>query len=86
MPARKVGQVSSLLTSADNHAAAALSAYDSMNYAGAALHAKLAYNDVLSAAAQINVKVEPQSWQADYKAKGKSDKFVDTVDYQRSKP
>jgi hypothetical protein len=82
----KAGQVSSLLTSADNHAAAALSAYDSMNYAGAALHAKLAYNDVLSAAAQINVKVEPQSWQADYKAKGKSDKFVDTVDYQRSKP
>lgn len=82
----KAGQVSSLLTSADNHAALALSAYDSMDYAGAALYAKLAYEDVLSAAAQINIKVEPPSWQADYKAKGKSDKFVDTVDYQRSKP
>jgi hypothetical protein len=41
---------------------------------------------VLSAAAQINIQVEPPSWQADYKAKGASDKFVDTVDYQRSKP
>ena len=82
----KAGQVSSLLTSADNHAALALSAYDSMDYAGATLYAKLAYEDVLSAAAQINIKVEPPSWQADYKAKGKSDKFVDTVDYQRSKP
>ena len=82
----RAGQVSSLLTSADNHAALALSAYDSMDYAGAALHAKLAYEDVLSAAAQINIQVEPPSWQADYKAKGASDKFVDTVDYQRSKP
>ena len=46
----------------------------------------MAYEDVLAAAAQINVKVEPQSWQADYKAKGQSGKFVDSVDYQRSKP
>ena len=45
----------------------------------------MAYEDVL-AAAQINVKVEPQSCQADYKAKGQSGKFVDSVDYQRSKP
>jgi len=82
----KAGQVGNLLTSADNHAAMALSAYDSMDYAGAAMHAKLAYSDVLTAAAQINVKVEPQSWQADYKAKGQSGKFVDSVDYQRSKP
>ena len=57
-----------------------------MDYAGAAMHAQLAYGDVLSAAAQIKVQVEPQSWQADYKAKGASDKFVDSVDYQRSKP
>ena len=82
----KAGQVGSILTSADNHAAIALSAYDSMDYASAAMHAKLAYKDVLAAAAQIMVKVEPQSWQADYKAKGQSGKFVDSVDYQRSKP
>ena len=82
----KAGKAGSLLTSADNHAAMALAAYDTMDYAGAAAQAKLAYNDVLSAAAQINVMVEPQSWQADYKAKGESTKFVDGVDYQRSKP
>lgn len=82
----KAAQAGSLLTSADNHAAQALTAYAAMDYAGAAMHAKLAYLDVLAAAAQINVKVEPQSWQADYKAKGESSKFVDSVDYQRSKP
>jgi hypothetical protein len=38
------------------------------------------------AADEINVKVEPQAWQADYKAKAVSDKFVDPVDYQRNKP
>jgi hypothetical protein len=82
----KAGQASSLLTSADNHAAMAVAAYANMDYAGAAFHAKAAYSDVLAAAAQIKVKVEPQSWQADYKAKGQSGKFVDSVDYQRSKP
>jgi glucosamine 6-phosphate synthetase-like amidotransferase/phosphosugar isomerase protein len=80
------GQVSDLLTSADNHAAMSLADYDAMNYAGAASHAKMAYDDVMAAAASINVQVEPESWQADYKAKGASDKFVDSVDYQRSKP
>ena len=68
------------------HAAAALASYDAMDYADAVMHAKLPYKDVLAAAAQINVQVEPQSWQADYKAKGESSKFVDSVDYQRSKP
>lgn len=82
----KAGKASSLLTSADGHAAAALAAYDTMDYAGAASEAKLAYEDVLAAAAQIQVQVEPQSWQADYKAKGKSGKFVDSADYQRNKP
>jgi hypothetical protein len=82
----KAGQAGSLLTSADAHAAQALAAYDNMDYAGAAMHAKLAYEDVLSAAAQIGVQVEPQSWQADYKAKGESGRFVDSVDYQRNKP
>ena len=82
----RAGRASSLLTTADNHAALALAAYAGMDYAGAALHASLAYGDVLAAAAQINVPVEPQSWQADYKAKGASGMFVDSVDYQRSKP
>jgi len=82
----KAGQASSFLTSADNHSAMALAAYDAMDYAGAVFHAKAAYNDVLAAATQIKVQIEPQSWQADYKAKGQSGKFVDSVDYQRSKP
>ncbi len=40
----------------------------------------------MEAAAAINVQVEPQALQADYKAMGRSDKFVDRVDYQRNKP
>jgi hypothetical protein len=75
-----------LLESADSHAALALTSYDSMAYADAVMYAKAAYGDVLAAADEINVEVEPQAWQADYKAKAVSDKFVDTVDYQRNKP
>jgi hypothetical protein len=82
----RAANVASLLTSADAEAAAALSAYDAMDYPGATLRAKQAYASVLTAAAQINVPVEPQSWQADYKAKGHSSKFVDGVDYPRNKP
>jgi len=82
----RAGKVSGLLVSADGHAAMALAAYDSMDYSGAVMHAKMAYGDVLAAADEINVKVEPQAWQADYKAKAVSDKFVDPVDYQRNKP
>jgi hypothetical protein len=82
----RASEVSALLLSADAHAAAALADYDLMLYESASAHAKAAYDDVLTAAERINVHVEPQAWQADYKAKGKSDKFVDQVDYQRSKP
>jgi acetyl-CoA C-acetyltransferase len=32
------------------------------------------------------VQVEPQNYTADYKAKGRSPMFVDTVDYHRSRP
>jgi hypothetical protein len=42
--------------------------------------------DAEAAAALAGVKVEPQAWQADYKAKGRSTKFVDSVNYQRMKP
>jgi len=71
---------------ADGQAAGALSAYAAMNYGTAAMRAKLAYLAVMTAAAQANVQVEPQSSTADYKAKGRSPKFVDTVSYQRMAP
>jgi hypothetical protein len=73
----KAGQVSALLLTADAAAADAIAAFDAMDYAAAAAHAQEAYRLVLEAAAAIKVKVEPQAWQADYKAKGRSDKFVD---------
>jgi hypothetical protein len=82
----RAGQAGAILTSADADAAAALAAYAAMNYAGAATRAKSAYAKVLQAAGSINVMVEPQAWAADYKAKGSSPKFVDTVNYQRMKP
>ena len=82
----KAGQVASMLVSADNSAAAALAAYNSMNYVSAASNAKSAYDKVVAAAAKIGIQIEPQSWQADYKAKGASYMYVDSVDYQRSKP
>jgi len=82
----RAGLAQALLISADEQAAMALDEYASMSYDHAAHHAKLAYEAVVAAAGQIGVQIEPQSWQADYKAKGASDKFVDRVDYQRSKP
>ncbi len=82
----KAYKVASLLSAADANAALALNAYAGMDYPTAVISARQAYQLVLDAAAQINVKVEPQAWQADYKSKGKSPKFIDTVDYQRNKP
>ena len=57
-----------------------------MNYGTAAAKAKQAFGTVLMAAAQAGVHVEPQSYTADYKAKGRSPKFVDTVSYKRLAP
>lgn len=82
----RAGRVSSQLISADSNATAALAKYALMDYEDAAADAQAAFNDVLAAAEEINVQVEPQAWQADYKAKAQSDKFIDTVDYQRMKP
>jgi hypothetical protein len=79
----RAGQVGTQVLQADSDAAAALTAHHVMNYSGATAHAKSAYEKVLAAAAAINVQVEPQSWQADYKAKGTSSKFVDLVPYDR---
>jgi len=82
----RAAQATALLLAADAAAGAALTAMEGMNYPGAAAAAKLAYTRVLEAAASINVQVEPQNYTADYRAKGASPKFVDTVGYQRSAP
>ena len=79
----RAGNAAAALTAADAHAASALTQYDAMNYAAAAARAKLAFGSVLAAAAQAGVQVEPQNYTADYKGKGRSPKFVDTVDYKR---
>lgn len=77
----RAGQVAGPLTAADGLAAQALMAYGGMDYGTAAARAKEAYWTVVDAARAINVKIEPQSWQADYKAKSPNPKFVDPVDY-----
>jgi hypothetical protein len=79
----RAGIVSSMLASADEKAALALADYQAMKYDSAVAFAKAAYGDILKAAARLRVPVEPQSYQADYKAKGASPKFVDEVDYHR---
>lgn len=66
----RAGRVSTLLTSADIHAADALVAYQAMDYLTAVQEAQAAYGDVLAAADEIHVPVEPQSWQSDYKGRG----------------
>lgn len=79
----RAGNAAATLTAADANAAAALSAYAAMDYATAASRAKLAYRGVLAAAAEAGVHVEPQNYTSDYKSKGRSPKFVDTVDYRK---
>jgi hypothetical protein len=79
-------QVFGQLMAADEDGGAALSAYGSMNYTVAAAKAKSAYTKVATAASAINVHIEPQAWQADYKARGISSTFVDPVDYRRMAP
>jgi hypothetical protein len=86
MKSPRAGEASAELLAADASASSALTRYAAMDYTNAAAQASSAYGKVLEAAAKINVHVEPQSWQADYKSKGKSPKFVDTVDYHRSLP
>jgi len=82
----KANRVASQLTQADTTASWALGAYGSMNYAHAVQYAQNAYYAVLAAATQAGVKIEPQAWPADYKAKSANSKFVDTVTYQRNLP
>jgi hypothetical protein len=82
----RAGEAGGLLTAADGNAASALAAYDAMDYADAVISAKSAYQGVIAAAAKIGVKVEPEARQADYKAFGKSFKFVDRVDDHMNLP
>ena len=82
----RVNRVAEMLTDADDLAGAALLQYQEMNYVDAAITSEEAYRLVLEAADAINVKVEPQSWQADYKSKGKSGKFVDDVNDHMLRP
>src|SRR5205085_11366470 len=82
----KAGQAAATLQAADANAAAALTAFAAMDYTTAATKAKLAYSGALASAAQAGVHIEPQSYTADYKSKGKSPKYVDTVNYKRLAP
>jgi len=81
MKSPRANAAAATLQAADGDATHALASYAGMDYRNAVARAKAAYGQVLQAAATIGVKVEPQSWQADYKAKGRNGKFVDTVDY-----
>jgi len=82
----RAGQAAALLTAADAAAAAAVTKVQAQDYPGGAVSAKVAYSRVLAAAAAIGVNIEPQSYAADYKAKGRSPKFIDTVNYPRAQP
>jgi hypothetical protein len=72
-------QQSLALIAADSDAADALTLYDTMQYRDAAAKARLAYKKVLAAAAALKIKIEPQSSPADYRSRGKSYMFTDTL-------
>jgi hypothetical protein len=82
----RAGNGTAALLQADTLAADALNEYAAMRYDVAASRAKAAYRAVLMAADAAGVQVEPQNYTADYKAKGQSAKFIDTVNYQRMAP
>lgn len=82
----RAGSVAARLQAADAAARTALNAYAVMDYAAAVANAHRAYFGVLDAAAAAGVKIEPQAWPADYKAKGASSRFVDGVSYLRQLP
>jgi hypothetical protein len=82
----RAGNAAAQLTAADTAAADAVAKVHAMDYPGAAASAKAAYTTVMAAAVTAGVHIEPQSYAADYKSKGVSPKFVDTVDYRRRRP
>ena len=81
----RAGDVGGMLLAADAEAGDALVSYAGMDYDDAVASAKSAYDTVVAAAGEINVTIEPGSWQSDYKSKGTSSAFVDGVDYPRFK-
>jgi hypothetical protein len=78
----RASQVQGAITTADATATEALTAFQASDWGSAAAKAASAYRGLLTAAASINVKIEPQAWQADYRSKGRSPKFVDTVPFR----
>ncbi len=54
----RAGQVGDLLTAADQRATSSLSHYQAMDYRAAAFDAQDAYQKILNAAQQTNVRVE----------------------------
>jgi len=76
----RADEVSNILSDADVQAADALSAYQNMDYVQAATLAKSSYVQVLTAASAINVPVEKQAWEADYRARGSNDMLNGAVD------
>jgi hypothetical protein len=79
----RAGRVTGKVLAADTKAGEALVRYQAMDYLGALTWAHEAYELVLGAAVQIAVPVEPQSWQADYRARGVAWKFIDTANPRR---
>jgi len=79
----RAGEAASRIASADGDATSALASHQAMDYAAAHAFANSAYRKIVAAAAQINVKVEAQAYQADYKSHGTSSKFVDMIPYDR---
>lgn len=75
-----------LLLAADAQAAQALTAYAGMDYSGATLAARQAYQTVLAAATQLQVRIEPHSWRSDFRIKPRNKRFADLMNFQRSKP
>jgi hypothetical protein len=82
----RAGKVSSALLAADADAAAAMTAYQAFDWAGAASLAKDAYDAVMAAAAAIDVQIEPQSSSSDLKSRGHNYASVDPVHYHRNQP
>jgi hypothetical protein len=82
----RAADAANLLLAADAQAAQALVAYDIMDYAGAALAARQAYQHVLAAAAQLHVRIEPHNWRTNFRIKLRNNRFADSVNFQRSKP
>jgi hypothetical protein len=83
----RAASAAALLVAADAHAAQALFVYDRMDYAGAALEARQAYQTVVAAATQLHVRIEPHQWRADFRIPRQNHRAMeDRLNFQRNKP